>query len=350
MINVQLPEGFALPVTGKPADYPDLPWTTGPRPFAHRHALEVIDGAHPKAANRRALDALMQGASSLLFWIYRAEDLLALLKDIRLDIAPVHLVYEGCIEDLAAQLQTLPSSQHPDALHGSVNLDPAENLFRNQKHWRGSLEADLAQIQGALALPKGLRVICGNGAEMWNHTGLHLPIDQLTYGLGSLFAQLDYVGWEHADRAWLNLEATDDYLQTIALVQTARSLWERATQKKLKRSAPLWISGRPHLPSQTDDAAALIRLGIQQQALWLGGCDELWITPLNDSTKAKDWARQQVLVLTYENGLQGLDQPLAGSYTLDSYTAKMQDEVESRWIQQTAQGGFWAELKTHLGV
>ena len=347
MSEIHLPEGFALPVTGKPADYPDLPWTTGPRPFAHRHALEVIDGAEPKAANRSALDALMHGASSLLFWVHRAEDLPVLLHDIRLDIAPVHLVYGGNVEDLMAVLRALPNTLHPEAMHGSINLDPAEHLLRTHTHWRGSLEADFAQIQGALALPTGLRILCGNGAELAKYVG-NRPMDQLIYGLGSLFAQLDHVGWEHADRAWLNLEATDDYLQTIALVQAARSLWEQATQEKLKRSAPLWISGRPHLPTQTDDAAALIGLGMQQQALWLGGCDELWITPLNDSAQALDWARQQVLVLTYENGLQGLDQPLAGSYTLDGYTANLQAEVEAHWALQSAQGGFWSALQTHL--
>jgi len=349
MSEIHLPEGFALPVTGKPADYPDLPWTTGPRPFAHRHALEVIDGAEPKAANRSALDALMHGASSLLFWVHRAEDLPVLLHDIRLDIAPVHLIYGGNVEDVMAVLRALPNTLHSEAMHGSINLDPAEHLLRTHTHWRGSLEADFAQIQGALALPTGLRVLCGNGAELAKHVG-NRPMDQLIYGLGSLFAQLDHLGWEHADRAWLNLEATDDYLQTIALVQAARSLWERATHKKLQRSAPLWISGRPHLSAQTDDAAALIGLGMQQQALWLGGCDELWITPLNNSAQARDWARQQVLVLTYENGLQGLDQPLAGSYTLDGYTAKMQADVEAHWAQQSAQGGFWAELQTHLGA
>jgi len=350
MNEISLPEGFALPVTGKPADYPDLPWTTGIRPFAHRHALEPIDGAEPKAANRNALEALMHGASSLLFWVYRAEDLPVLLQDIRLDIAPIHLVYGGNLEDLAAALHTLPKSLHPEGLHGSINLDPAEHLLTTHAYWRGSLEADLAQIQGALALPKGLRVLSGNGAELAKRLGNNRPIDQLMYGLGSLFAQLDHVGWEHADRAWLNLEATDDYLQTIALVQAARSLWENATREKLKRPAPLWISGRPHLPAQTDDAAALIGLGMQQQALWLGGCDELWITPLNNSAQAKDWARQQVLVLTYENGLQGLDQPLAGSYTLDGYTAKMQNDVQLRWAQQSIQGGYWSELKTYLGA
>ncbi len=92
---------------------PDLPWTTGPRPFAHRHALEVIDGAEPKAANRSALDALMHGASSLLFWVHRAEDLPVLLHDIRLDIAPVHLVYGGNVEDVMAVLRALPNTLHP---------------------------------------------------------------------------------------------------------------------------------------------------------------------------------------------------------------------------------------------
>ena len=132
---ISLPDGFALPVTGKQADYPELPWTTGPRPFAHRHALEAIDGADPTSANRQALEALMHGASSLLFWVHRAEDLPTLLKDVRLDIAPVHLVYGGMIEDLSNQLRALPSSQHPEALHGSINLDPAEHRFRTRTSW-----------------------------------------------------------------------------------------------------------------------------------------------------------------------------------------------------------------------
>ncbi|MFZ8962565.1 MAG: hypothetical protein ACO2YM_03690, partial [Schleiferiaceae bacterium] len=113
---VHLPEGFALPVAGQPADYPELPWTTGPRPFAHRHALEVVDGTQPKEANARALNALMQGASSLLFWIHRAEDLPLLLQDVRLDIAPVHLVFGGALEDLVAQMDALPASLHPECL------------------------------------------------------------------------------------------------------------------------------------------------------------------------------------------------------------------------------------------
>ncbi|MDG1253512.1 MAG: methylmalonyl-CoA mutase family protein [Schleiferiaceae bacterium] len=347
---ISLPDGFALPVTGKAADHPDLPWTSGPRPFQHRHALEVIDGAEPELANRRALAALMNGASSLLFWIHRAQDVPLLLKDIRLDIAPVHLVYGGALEDLAAELRALPASQHPQAIHGSINLDPAEHRFRTKESWRGSLEADLAQVKAAVELPKGLRILCGNGGEMAPRITGTQSISQLAYGLGSILAQLDYLGWMHADRAWLHLSATDDYLQTIAIVQAARSLWERACQAHLKRSAPLWISGSPKLAEQTEDAAALISMGMQQQALWLGGCDELWISPINDSSQAHDWARQQVLVLTYENGLQGLDQPLAGSYTLDSYTASLEAEVEKLWAEWAAQGGFWVKIKSLTGA
>jgi hypothetical protein len=343
---VHLPEGFALPVAGQPADYPELPWTTGPRPFAHRHALEVVDGTQPKEANARALNALMQGASSLLFWIHRAEDLPLLLQDVRLDIAPVHLVFGGVLEDLVAQMDALPASLHPECLHGSLNLDPAEHFLRTGGFWRGGLEADLTQVQSALSLPLGLRVLCGNGADMAAPGHPQASVQQLAYGLGSLMAQLDHIGWEHADRSWLNLAASDDYLQTIALVQAARSLWETATQKHLQRSAPLWISGRPNLPAHTEDASALIGIGMQQQALWLGGCDELWITPLNNSPQAVDWARQQVLVLTYENGLQGLDQPLAGSYTLDGYTVQLQQEVEKLWKHWSDQGGFWAHLQS----
>lgn len=350
MNDLLLPEGFALPVTGKPADFPDHPWTSGPRPFAHRHALEVVDGRVASAANSQALDALMHGASSVLFWVHQGNDLPILLKDIRLDIAPVHLVYGGALEDLTPFIKALPASQHPEAMHGSVNLDPAEHRLRTGSAWRGSLEADLAQIQAALLLPKGLRVLCGNGRSWTARTSAPSSIAQLAYGLGSIFAQLDHVGWAHANRAWLLVSATDDYLQTIALVQAARSLWERACQKHLGTSIPLWISGSPLIEQSTEDAAALIGIGMQQQALWLGGCDELWITPINESPQARDWAQQQVLVLTYENGLQGLDQPLKGSYTLDGYTAALQAEVENYWQEWDAHGGFWNQINRQTGA
>ncbi|MEY4651219.1 MAG: hypothetical protein RJA06_1292, partial [Bacteroidota bacterium] len=42
----------------------------GPFAPADRHATVDVDGANPQAANKAALYALMDGASSLLFWAH----------------------------------------------------------------------------------------------------------------------------------------------------------------------------------------------------------------------------------------------------------------------------------------
>ena len=344
---VHLPDGFALPITGRQPEYPDVPWTTGTRPFAHRFALEVIEGTKAKEGNQKALKALSSGASSLLFRVQEATDLSTSLQGIRLDVAPVHLVCSAHPHAVLDALQSLPDSDHPEALHGSVNMELAEHWMRRGQYISGTLEQDIQRLHDAISLPMGMRVFCANGGAWAQEERSSLPsrVAQLAYGLGSLAAQLDTVGWQHADRTWLYLEASDDYLGTVALCQAARTLWASLCLAHGAPDARLWISGKPALPEPTEDAAALVGVGIQQQALWLGGCDEIWITPIHESAAAYQWARQQTLVLAYENGLHDSRFPLRGAYTLDAYTSALALETEQVWKTWSDQGGFWHHMQ-----
>jgi len=75
---------------------PEKEWVSlpdfGPMAPIDRHLTADFDGSDPAQANALALNALMDGASSILFWVHRDQDLIALCEDIDASIAPLHLV------------------------------------------------------------------------------------------------------------------------------------------------------------------------------------------------------------------------------------------------------------------
>ena len=75
---------------------PEKEWVSlpdfGPMAPIDRHLTADFDGSDPAQANALALNALMDGASSILFWVHRDQDLMALCADIDASIAPLHLV------------------------------------------------------------------------------------------------------------------------------------------------------------------------------------------------------------------------------------------------------------------
>ena len=62
------------------------------RASAYTHTLEQLGPGDPKVLNVQALEALQDGASSLLFYLHGNEDLTQLLKGIQANIIPIHAV------------------------------------------------------------------------------------------------------------------------------------------------------------------------------------------------------------------------------------------------------------------
>lgn len=321
-------DGIDLPATSGAADSVQR-GPSAARPFSQRHSVVAIDGGDVKQATIASQSALQNGATSLLFWLHREEDLTALTQGIRLDIAPVHLV--GNMDPLKVKMAM---DKHPNyqAWHGGFIMDPAENRQRTQQWFTQALQGDMDRLaQACEILPSGLRCITSNG----NSQSKHGHVAQIAFAVASLEAQLQHVGWHHANRCMMILQASDDYLGSIAMVQAARELWQSMLIKHQQANASLWVAGFTADRDASDDAANLIDTGMNLQALWLGGCDELLNQPINLSPEAGHWALEQQLVLANETDLKD-DEPLRGSYTLDAWTAQMVNmatEHMDRWEQ-----------------
>jgi hypothetical protein len=312
-----------LPELGVPSTETQYLPDFGPAAPADRMVTVDVDGSDPKKANEAALVALMDGASSILFWVHRNSDVAVLTAGIDSSIAPVHLVGDLDPEAVATQLQA--------EAHGLYNADPIEQKARSGQWFTGSWSGDLARLKRAeVQLPKAMGTVVSNAC----FAAPQGAAAQLAWGLASLEAFDPAPGRP----VGLVLQATDDYFETSAMAQAARLLWTRN---------PLWIVGRV-AGSTSEDAADLVDRGLQAQALALGGCRDLWIQPLNDSPQAARWARHQALVLYYESGLFRHEYPLRGSYLIEEWTARLAEQARAQVQQWAQRGGLEQILDQHL--
>ena len=304
-----------LPELGVPTSATEHLPDFGPAAPKDRHLTVEIDGSDPQKANAAALDALMDGASSILFRVKRGSDLPSLAAGIDSSIAPLHLVGDLDPDAVAAQLES--------ASQGLYMADPLEQKARSGNWFTGSWASDLDRLRRAEAsLPPAMAAIVSNACFAAPDAAA-----QLAWGLASLEAMNPAPGRP----VGLVLQATADYFETAAMAQAARLLW---TQN------PLWIVGRVGGGSPSDDAADLADRALAAQALALGGCRDLCIAPINESAQAARWARHQGLVLYYETGLLQQEYPLRGSYLLEQWTAELAEAARNQTAQWNRRGGL----------
>lgn len=308
-MNARIP-ALALPKN----DWVSLP-DFGPAAPMDRHLTVEIDGSDPQKANAAALDALMDGASSILFRVKHCSDLPSLAAGIDSSIAPLHWVGDLDPDEVAAQLES--------ASQGLYHADPLEQKARSGHWFTGSWASDLDRLRRAEAsLPPAMGAIVSKACFAAPDAAA-----QLAWGLASLEAMNPAPGRP----VGLVLQATSDYFETAAMAQAARLLW---TQN------PLWIVGRVGGGSPSDDAADLADRALAAQALALGGCRDLCIAPINESAQADRWARHQGLVLYYETGLLQQEYPLRGSYLLEQWTAELAEAARKQTAQWNRRGGL----------
>lgn len=313
-MNARIP-ALALP-KNKRVSLPDF----GPAAPKDRHLTVEIDGSDPQKANAAALDALMDGASSILFRVRHCSDIPSLAAGIDSSIAPIH--WAGDLDPVL--LAEALAHSLGDSSEGLIHRDPLEQRARTGSWSSASWEQDLKGIRRAEAiLPEAMAALTSN-ASWASAQGAE---GQLAWALASLQAMQPAPGRP----VGLIVEATKDYFETVSMVQAARLLWT---------DNPLWILGRAGGTAPSDDAADLADRALAAQALALGGCRDLCIAPINESAQAARWARHQGLVLYYETGLLQQEYPLRGSYLLEQWTADLAEAARNQTAQWNRRGGL----------
>ena len=305
------------------------------RASSYSHTLQMLGPGDAKDLNAQALEALQDGATSLLFYLHGHEDAAVLLAGIQADIVPIHLVVEseemGFLQGWLEGWRTL--GMDPDRWQGSWNTASAGAALKAQ--------ADL--------LPAGVRLAVNAGLQRLAHSKdpNALPaVPALAWAIQEWDRLVATLGANFIPRLWVHWTVGNRLLEEWAAIRALRAAWARWVQTHgyTAESAPLWICAEGLLPQDpgNDPHNPLIWTQWQLIGAACGGADERCAPPLEEGRAlARRWARHQSLLLTYEASVDRTPDPVAGSFAVEALTHNI---VQAAWDLYAAERNASAPL------
>jgi Methylmalonyl-CoA mutase len=274
------------------------------------YILEAFRGKKNKAiSNIDVLDALNDGASSLLFNFDEVENYRKILTGVYADLIQISCNYNGD--------KPLLFLNNWEKAWNDNNL--------NYSKWKGNISFNLPTDEIAklsLQLPKNVRSYCINYSE-----DVKLDIlDRLSAIYSRIVEMLSTASkYDHFGRFQVNWKLTDDQIENIAAIRAIRVLWSKALQKyniNLNES-PLWICGFTSLPEDygNDPSNSLIFTSLQLLSASLGGVDECFNSSIETAqNEFRHYARHQSLVILNESNIFSDKDSTKGSFAIEYLT------------------------------
>ena len=354
-----------------PGEFPYVRGTKTDNNWLIRQDVKVDD---PAEANKKALDLLTKGVTSLGFKLSKkdlgADYIATLLQGIP---ATVELNFHICVSRAAELVELLAAyfkAQGFDlaTLQGSVNFDPMNRMLLKGKDLEEPFitERATALLRAAEALP-GYRVIGVNAVSLQD-AGAHIT-QELGYALawGTQYIEMmDQAGIDPAEaarRVKFNFGVGSNYFMEMAKFRAARMLWALIVDK--------YLEGRPedvrraaskmHIHAETttfnltifDANVNMLRTQTEAMSAVLAGVDSLTVLPYDTAYKPADdfserIARNQQLLLKEESHFDKVVDPAAGSYYIETLTEAIAKQAWAIFLDVEDKGGFFAAIKQGL--
>ena len=354
-----------------PGEFPYVRGTKTDNNWLIRQDVKVDD---PAEANKKALDLLTKGVTSLGFKLSKkdlgADYIATLLQGIP---ATVELNFHICVSRAAELVELLAAyfkAQGFDlaTLQGSVNFDPMNRMLLKGKDLEEPFitERATALLRAAEALP-GYRVIGVNAVSLQD-AGAHIT-QELGYALawGTQYIEMmDQAGIDPAEaarRVKFNFGVGSNYFMEMAKFRAARMLWALIVDKYLE-SRPEDVrraASKMHIHAETttfnltifDANVNMLRTQTEAMSAVLAGVDSLTVLPYDTAYKTADdfserIARNQQLLLKEESHFDKVVDPAAGSYYIETLTEAIAKQAWAIFLDVEDKGGFFAAIKQGL--
>ena len=354
-----------------PGEFPYVRGTKTDNNWLIRQDVKVDD---PAEANKKALDLLTKGVTSLGFKLSKkdlgADYIATLLQGIP---ATVELNFHICVSRAAELVELLAAyfkAQGFDlaTLQGSVNFDPMNRMLLKGKDLEEPFitERATALLRAAEALP-GYRVIGVNAVSLQD-AGAHIT-QELGYALawGTQYIEMmDQAGIDPAEaarRVKFNFGVGSNYFMEMAKFRAARMLWALIVDKYLE-SRPEDVrraASKMHIHAETttfnltifDANVNMLRTQTEAMSAVLAGVDSLTVLPYDTAYKPADdfserIARNQQLLLKEESHFDKVVDPAAGSYYIETLTEAIAKQAWAIFLDVEDKGGFFAAIKQGL--
>ena len=372
-------EGFNMQPFYRREDIKDMPQTgslPGEFPFLRgnkkdnnrwfvRQNIRVSD---PKEANKKALDILYKGITSLGFQITGEQDddfVTALLDgiepeavELNFDISPTEAV--RLTHAVAGYFKK--KGYKNENLRWSINFDPLRCLIINGMDATPLLAHLPELIDVAMPYPQ-MRCVAVNADELCN-AGAYI-YQELGYALAwgnEYMQQMTDAGISPsvaAARIKFNLGISGIYFMEIAKFRAARMLWAHIVKRYESGDNPvsdedcrMCVNATTTTYNMTlfDSYVNLLRSQTEAMSAALANVDSIVVTPFDTpyetpSEFAERIARNQQLLLQEESHVDKIVDVGGGSYFIEKLTQSLAEQAWKLFLSVEAEGGFLAAAK-----
>jgi methylmalonyl-CoA mutase len=346
-------------VTSLPGEFPYVRGTKKDNDWKVRQDMDVTD---VKAANKKVLDLLQKGVTSVGFHIkgdaVGRANLDALLEGVYPEA--VELNFKTCNQkaaELTAILGDYLKSRgaDPDKCAGSVSYNPFKKPLLKGCQAPGWVEQAAAVLTAGKALP-AYKVLAVDACCL-SDAGASIA-QELGYALAwgnEILAKLTDAGFaadEVAGKIKFNWGISSNYFMEIAKFRAARWLWAEivaAYHPACDCARKMTAHARTSNWNLTvyDAHANLLRTQTETMSAAIAGVDSITVAPFDQAYETPDEfseriARNQQLLLKEECHFDKVADPSAGSYYIEVLTDSLAGVAWKLFLEVEDRGGFYA--------
>jgi methylmalonyl-CoA mutase len=321
----------------------------------------------PAQANKKALEILKKGVTSLGFVIGKKAELNKqyvdkLLNDICLSAIEVNFVCgKKAVEFVPLFVDYIKEHKYePASIHGSFTLDILGHLTQKGKFLFNDNQKAIESVSGvikALNTYPNFKAVTIHGSYFTN-AGASI-VQSLAF---SLTMGADYLTWlteaglsvsEVANKLKFNFAVTSNYFMEIAKFRAARLLWARiveAYDSNCKVAMNIHAETAKWNMTAYDPNVNMLRATTEAMSAAIAGIDSMTVVPFDVTFEkptdfAERIARNTQIVLQEESYLNKIVDPSAGSYYIETLTDSIAAEAWKLFLEVQNKGGYTNAFK-----
>lgn len=314
--------------------------------------VEKIEVNEAKSSNKKALHALMNGASAIWFAGNITEDTLAdLLNQISIPHIQLWLEPSNNVASLKEEFVTYCNAHYPkQQINGGVIDSPLTNIASKGKWSNNKAEAlqTIANYNDTFTKIDGCQ---------WRNAGCTL-VQELAIFLSEsneyLGLQLSNNVDDFAKNVIFNTGIGENYFFEIAKIRAARLLWNNLIKGYTSQPANLHVHAENITLNKSiyDQHNNLLRTTTEAMAAILGGCDSLHVAAFDNayngnSVLGERMARNIQSILKEESYFDKIADPANGSYYIESLTTEIAEKAWELFQAIEAGGGYISAIESN---
>jgi len=355
----------------KGADYNDtLLWNSiegiNVKPFYHNDdQAEVAHNIQTKAtawnicqpvfvqdvekANSKAINAIQRGAESIKFRLPTSEvSISALLQNIDLASTAIHFEMDFLSEKVVHSINQ-QALKHNATIY--TQSDIIGNLAKSG-NWHINYEEDHRILNTIITQSTALKSCLSIDISLYQNAGATI-IQQLAYALAHANEYLNNFGDKVQNKITFNVAVGSNYFFEIAKIRALRLLWKTLATAYFDSPKDCHINAVPSRRNKTlyDYNTNMLRSTTECMSSILGGANSI-SNLAYDAIYHKDnefgdrIARNQLLVLKHESYFNKVNNPVDGSYYIETLTQQFAEKSLALFKNIEAGGGFFKQLRS----